>query len=76
MILIIRDGVVLVDGGTNLETGGFHKLSCLPGLDVGEMFVTVDDRLAGFVEDVENMSRFQDQGRQNLVQCVYESGYR
>ena len=38
------------------------------------MFVTVDDRLAGFVEDVEDMSRFQDQGRQNLVQSVYESG--
>ena len=74
MILIIRDGVVLVDGGTNLEIGGFHKLSCLPGSDVGSMFVTVDDRLAGFVEDVENMSRFQDKGRQNLVQSIYESG--
>ena len=54
--------------------GGIHKLSRRRGVDVAVMLVPVVNRLGGFIEDVDDMSRFQDQGRQNLVQSVYESG--
>ena len=54
--------------------GGIHKISCRRGVDVAVMLVPVVNRLGGFIEDVDDMSRFQDQGRQNLVQSVYESG--
>ena len=54
--------------------GGIHKISRRRGVDVAVMLVPVVNRLGGFIEDVDDMSRFQDQGRQNLVQSVYESG--
>ena len=54
--------------------GGIHKLSRRRGVDIAVMLVPVVNRLGGFIEDVDDMSRFQDQGRQNLVQSVYESG--
>ena len=54
--------------------GGIYKLSRRRGVDVAVMFVPVVNRLGSFIEDVDDMSRFQDQGRQNLVQSVYESG--
>ena len=54
--------------------GGIHKISRRRGVDVAVMLVPVVNRLGSFIEDVDDMSRFQDQGRQNLVQSVYESG--
>jgi hypothetical protein len=69
---VIRDG----SAGTNQKIASFQKLSCLSGVDVAEMLVPVDDRLAGFVKDVEDMPRLQDQGRQGVGQAVYDRVYR
>jgi hypothetical protein len=44
-------------------------------MDVAEMLMTIDDRLAGFVKNVEDMPRLQDQGRQGVGKAVYNRGY-
>jgi len=45
-------------------------------VDGTETFVTVvDDRPTGFVKDIEDMSRLQDRGRQDIGGAVYDRGY-
>lgn len=63
-VVSVRDGIVDWSTGTNLKIGRFQKLSCLPGAEGAEMLVAIFDRLGGFVQDIEDMTRYQNQGRQ------------
>jgi len=74
-VVSIRDRIVDWSAGTNLKIGGFQKLSCLPAAEGAEMLVAIFDRLGGFVKDVEDMPRYQDQGRQCDRKAVYDFVY-
>ena len=60
---------------TNLEIGGFHKLCCPPGLDIGDMLISIGDGLGGFGESVEDIPRLQDQFVQGVDQAIDKRGY-